>query len=60
MKVKARESFKLHTVRSVPCSPGQYDALKSGEQISIKENLAKEMIRMGLVEEIKKARKKHG
>ncbi len=59
MKVKPREAFKLHTVRSVPCSPGEYDSLKSGEVIDLKEDLAKEMILMGLVVEIKvkKARK---
>ena len=51
MKYKAHK-FDLMTVRSVPCSPVQYNSLLSGEEISLPKKIAAEMLQMNVIREV--------
>ena len=59
MDIKARNN-KLHRVNpnGVKCNKGDLDKLRAGLTITMSEEVAQELLDMGVVEQVKKQKKK--
>ncbi len=61
MKIKAKIN-KIHRINpnGVLCDKGSLDKLRSGESVGVTEEVAKELLKMGVVEKVVNKKSKKG